>query len=59
MFIHISGGLDDGNDLTSILSWDPVAECWQAVGELVRARDHHAAVAVPASTIAAYCKNSK
>ena len=58
-YSYISGGLHDGKDLSSVLSWDPVAECWQAVGELARARDHHAAVAVPASTIAVYCKNSK
>ena len=55
--LFVTGGLYDGNDLASVLSWDLVAESWQAVGELARARDHHAAVAVPASTIVMFCKN--
>ena len=56
--LYITGGWDDAlTSLTSILSWDPVAESWQAVGELARARDHHAAIAVPASAIAMFCNN--
>merc|ERR1712130_784397 len=48
--IYVSGGWDDNdNDLTSILSWDPVAESWQPAGDLDVARDSHAAVAVPTS----------
>ena len=51
--LHVSGGLDDnGNYLTSILSWDPVAESWQPSGDLAVARKSHAAVAVPASLVA-------
>ena len=46
-----------GYDLTSILSWDPVAESWQAAGNLTAGRYLHAAVAIPASTIVMFCKN--
>ena len=50
--LHVSGGKDDdGNKLTSILSWDPVAESWQRVGDLEVARYNHAAVAVPTSLV--------
>jgi len=52
------GGDDDDNDLTSILSWDPATESWQPAGDLAVGRADHAAVAVPASTIALYCKNN-
>ena len=50
--LFVTSGTDDGfddafNDLTSILSWDPVAESWQAAGDLAVARDYHAAAAVP------------
>merc|ERR1711971_506171 len=46
--LFFTGGIDDGNNyLTSILSWDPVAESWQAAGDLAVARAYHAAVAVP------------
>ena len=51
--LYVTGGFD-GSDLgylTSILSWDPVAESWQQAGELDVARDSHAAVAVPTSVI--------
>jgi len=44
---------------TSILSWDPVTESWQQAGDMVVARGLHAAVAVPRSTIAMYCKQKK
>ena len=50
--LFVSGGRDDDGDrLTSILSWDPVAESWQPAGDLDVARDLHAAVAVPTSLI--------
>ena len=50
--LFVSGGYDDDyNNPTSILSWDPVAESWQPVGDLAVGRSHHAAVAVPKSVI--------
>ena len=50
--LFFTGGQDDDyNKLTSILSWDPVAESWQAAGDLAVARAYHAAVAVPESLI--------
>ena len=60
--LFVTSGTDDGlddafNDLTSILSWDPVAESWQPAGDLALGRDRHAAVAVPTSTVARFCKN--
>ena len=60
--LFVTGGTDDGlddafNDLTSILSWDPVAESWQPSGDLAVGRDRHAAVAVSTSTVARFCKN--
>ena len=48
--LFVAGGVDgtdDFNYFTSILSWDPVAESWQAAGDLAVARGYHAAVAVP------------
>ena len=48
--LFVTGGLDD-DYLTSILSWDPVAESWLAAGDLAVARAFHAAVAVPDSLI--------
>ena len=50
--LFVSGGRDDGrNPLTSILSWDPVAESWQPAGHLAVARNNHAAIVVPKSVI--------
>ena len=49
--LYVSGGWDGSNYLTSILSWDPVAESWQPVGDLAVARVGHAAVAVPTSLV--------
>ena len=52
--LFVTGGYGvDGNDLTSILSWDPVAESWQPVGDLAVGRSLHAAVAVSKSVIGA------
>ena len=48
--LFVTGGLDD-DYLTSILSWDPVAESWQAAGDLAVGRDDHAALAIPESLI--------
>ena len=55
--LFVTGGEDGYNELTSILVWDPVAVSWQAAGDLAFARDSHAAVALPVSTIAMFCKN--
>ena len=56
--LFLNGGSDDHNHTpTPILAWDPVVESWQAAGDLAEARYLHAAVAVPASTIAEYCTN--
>ena len=49
--LHVTGGYDGNNRLTSILAWDPVAESWQDAGRLNVARYCHAAVAVPDSII--------
>merc|ERR1712192_382821 len=49
--LFVSGGWDGNNHLTSILSWDPVTESWQAAGDLAVGRDDHAAVAIPESLI--------
>ena len=47
----VTGGQDGFNVLTSILSWDPVAESWQQAGDLAVGRFDHAAVAVPTSLV--------
>ena len=49
--LFVTGGWDDDNYLTSILSWDPVAESWQPAGDLAVARYLHAVFAVPKSVI--------
>ena len=49
--LFVTGGWDGVNILTSVLSWDPVAESWQPAGDLDVARSGHAAVAVPASLV--------
>ena len=49
--LYVSGGYDGNNDLTSILSWDPVAESWQPAGDFGVKRHDHAAVAVPKSLV--------
>ena len=52
--LFVTGGADDFMvGLTSILSWDPVAESWQPAGDLAVGRWDHAAVAVPKSVIGA------
>ena len=51
--LFVIGGFDLNvlNELTSILSWDPVAESWQQAGDLAVGRQNHAAVAVPTSLL--------
>ena len=52
--LFVTGGADDFLvGVTSILSWDPVAESWQPAGDLAVGRWDHAAVAVPKSVIGA------
>ena len=53
--IFVTGGLHGDTFLTSILSWDPTNESWQAAGNLSVARFQHAAVAVSLPTIASEC----
>ena len=57
--IHVTGGRvyigPDENNPTSILSWDPPTESWQAVGNLAVGRFYHAAPAVASSIIASEC----
>merc|ERR1712037_854030 len=48
--LFVSGG-SNVNYLTSILSWDPVAESWQQAGDLAVGRGDHAAVVVPTSLV--------
>ena len=49
--LFLTGGFDGNHELTSILAWDPVAESWQAGGDLALWRYNHAAVAVPTSLV--------
>ena len=53
--IYALGGSDSLGILTSILSWDPLTESWQAAGDLKVGRHHHAAVAIPSSIIESEC----
>ena len=53
--IYVTGGYEYGNELTSILSWDPSTESWQPAGDLAVARHSHAAVAVPSTIIESEC----
>ena len=54
--LYITGGLDHNNHFSSIHSWDPSAESWQAAGELAVERGRHAAVAV--SNEFEFCKKN-
>ena len=49
--LFVTGSYDGDHYLTSILSWDPVGETWQAAGDLAVGRYNHAAVALPSSFI--------
>ena len=54
--LFITGGQDENyNNLAEILSWDPLAESWQKVGDLKLGRGFHAAVAIPSSIIESEC----
>merc|ERR1712004_39520 len=48
--LYVSGG-KDGDDLTAILSWDPLQEKWTHAGDLKVARYFHAVVAIPSNAI--------
>ena len=50
--LFVTGGVDNNNYFTSILSWDSVTESWQEAGDLAVARYEHAVVAIPTSTVA-------
>ena len=52
--LYVTGGFD-GNELASILSWNPSTETWQSVGEMALARYYHAAVAAPSSILSTEC----
>ena len=50
--LYVTGGLDGNyDDLTAILSWDPLQEKWTHAGDLKVARSHHAVVAIPSNAI--------
>ena len=49
--LYVTGGSDGSDDLTAILSWDPVQEKWTHAGDLKVARYGHAAVAIPSNAI--------
>ena len=43
--LYVTGGSDDHwNDLTAILSWDPLQEKWTYTGDLKVARKYHATI---------------
>ena len=49
--LYVSGGYDQYDSLTAILSWDPLQEKWTHTGDLKVARKYHAAVAIPSNAI--------
>ena len=50
--LYVIGGVDDHwNDLTAILSWNPVQEKWTHAGDLKVARRDHAVVAIPSNAV--------
>ena len=51
--LYVTGGVDVAD--FNILSWNPSTETWQPAGELAKAREHHAAVAVPSSILSSEC----
>ena len=53
--LFVTGGFSKPTS-KSILSWDPVAKTWQPAGDLAVGRFLHAAVPVPGSTVAMFCK---
>ena len=57
--LYMTGGINGTKELRSVLSWDPVGEFWQPVGNLAMARFYHAALAVPTSTVDLYCTKKR
>ena len=53
--IFVTGGWHYNNDLTAILSWDPLAEFWQSAGDLQVGRSGQAAVAISSLIIESEC----
>ena len=49
--IYVSCGDGGSDDLTVILSWDPLQEKWTHTGALKVARKYHAAVAILSNAI--------
>ena len=56
--LYVTGGYDDHDFFTSLLSWDPTNESWEEAGNLAVARDGHAAVAIPSSLIESGCSQT-
>jgi len=53
---HVAGGMDENYDyLKEILLWDPVAENWQAAGEMKAGRWSLAVSEVPLSAVLKFC----
>ena len=53
--IYVSCGDRGSDDLTVILSWDPLQEKWTHAGDLKVARKYHAAVAIPSMQSVPQC----
>ena len=49
--LYVTGGVVGWNDLTAILSWDPLQEKWAHAGDLKVARGGHAVVAIPSNAV--------
>ena len=50
--LFVTGGKTGVSECyNDVLSWDPVAETWQEVGDLAVQRYNHAAIAVPKSVV--------
>ena len=50
--LFVTGGYHGYHECDEdVLSWDPVAETWQDVGDLAVQRYNHAAIAVPKSVV--------
>ena len=49
--LYVSGGRHGSDDLTAILSWDPVQEKWTHAGDLKVARYSHGVVAIPSNAV--------
>ena len=49
--IYVSCGDGGSDDLTVILSWDPLQEKWTHAGDTKVARRYHAVVAIPSNAV--------